>query len=390
MAIDTVDARTKLKPRRAPYWQKVANGKHLGYRKMTPGADGTWLAQAYNDESRQQTRRSLGSFDALPPNKRFDAASVAAAEWFKHLGLGGSTVPQTVNKACEAYVQHLRDEHRATTADDADARYRRWVYGDKIGKLELHKLSERQVEAWRRALVGAPVVVNPHADDPTVRKRSPSSVNRDMTALRAALNHARRTRATTSDMAWLYALSPIKNADGRRESYLDRRDRLAIIEAAAPDLAQLLRGLSLVPLRPGALANLTVSSFDKRLKVLIVGKDKKGGDRKIKLPPATAEFFEAQGKGKTPAAPLLARADGSTWNKDNWKKPVKAAVTAAKLEGNVTAYTMRHSVITDLVTNGLDLLTVAQLSGTSVLMIEKHYGHHRADHAAAALAALAL
>jgi hypothetical protein len=47
-------------------------------------------------------------------------------------------------------------------------------------------------------------------------------------------------------------------------------------------------------------------------------------------------------------------------------------------------------VITDLVTNGLDLLTVAQLSGTSVTMIEKHYGHHRADHAAKALAGLAL
>ena len=37
-----------------------------------------------------------------------------------------------------------------------------------------------------------------------------------------------------------------------------------------------------------------------------------------------------------------------------------------------------------------DLLTVAQLSGTSVAMIERHYGHLRADHAAAALATLAL
>lgn len=69
---------------------------------------------------------------------------------------------------------------------------------------------------------------------------------------------------------------------------------------------------------------------------------------------------------------------------------MKAAATAAGLDAAVTAYTLRHSVITDLVTGGLDLLTVAQLSGTSVLMIEKHYGHHRAEHAAAALAGLAL
>jgi len=38
------------------------------------------------------------------------------------------------------------------------------------------------------------------------------------------------------------------------------------------------------------------------------------------------------------------------------------------------------------VTEGLGLLTVAQVSGTSVAMIERHCGHLLADHAAAALA----
>ena len=78
------------------------------------------------------------------------------------------------------------------------------------------------------------------------------------------------------------------------------------------------------------------------------------------------------------------------WNKDAWKGPIKAAAAAAELSPSVTAYSIRHSVITDLVTDGLDLLTVAQLSGTSVAMIERHYGHLRADHAAAALARLML
>jgi site-specific recombinase XerD len=62
----------------------------------------------------------------------------------------------------------------------------------------------------------------------------------------------------------------------------------------------------------------------------------------------------------------------------------------AELPANVTAYTLRHSVITDLIVSGLDVLTVARLSGTSVLMIEKHYGHLRAEHGAAGLATLAL
>jgi site-specific recombinase XerD len=87
---------------------------------------------------------------------------------------------------------------------------------------------------------------------------------------------------------------------------------------------------------------------------------------------------------------LLSRADGKAWNKDAWKWPIKEAALAAKLPVDATCCAMRHAVITDLVTGGLDLMTVALLSGTSVAMIERHHGHLRADHAAAALATLAL
>ena len=44
----------------------------------------------------------------------------------------------------------------------------------------------------------------------------------------------------------------------------------------------------------------------------------------------------------------------------------------------------------DLANGGLDLLTVAQISGTSVRMVEQHYGHLRSDVAATALERLAL
>jgi site-specific recombinase XerD len=55
-----------------------------------------------------------------------------------------------------------------------------------------------------------------------------------------------------------------------------------------------------------------------------------------------------------------------------------------------SAYTLRHSTITDLVTAGLPLLTIAQISGTSAEMIERHYGHLVSDAAVKALGALAL
>jgi hypothetical protein len=60
------------------------------------------------------------------------------------------------------------------------------------------------------------------------------------------------------------------------------------------------------------------------------------------------------------------------------------------LPPETTAYSLRRSVISNLVHDGLDLLTVAQVSGTGVVMIERHYGHLHGDIGASALARPAL
>ena len=388
--IDTVDARSKLKPRPAPYWHKLSTGSALGFRKLSKASDGTWLAQSYDPESRKQTRRSLGAFEGLPLSQRFDAAKKEAEKWFEHLGRGGSSGPMTVKAACEAHVKRARADKKEDKAKDLEGRYARWVNDAPIGAVELHKLTKKQVTSWRQDLTSTPVVVNPHAAEKRTRDRAASSINRDMSALRAALNGALDDGNVTSDQAWRVALRPIEGASKPRETYLDRTQRAAWIEAAEPDIGMFLGGMSRLPLRPGALASLKVTHFNKKLRVQTIGKDKHGRDRQFTLPKDTADFVEAAAKGKLPAAPLFSRADGATWDRHSWKKPIKAAAAAAGLPANVTAYTMRHSVITDLVVSGLDLLTVAQLSGTSVAMIEKHYGHLQADRATAALAMLAL
>ena len=53
-------------------------------------------------------------------------------------------------------------------------------------------------------------------------------------------------------------------------------------------------------------------------------------------------------------------------------------------------YSLRHAAITDLVRDGLDLLSVATLAGTGIVMVQKRYGHMAGEHAAAALEGLAL
>lgn len=52
-----------------------------------------------------------------------------------------------------------------------------------------------------------------------------------------------------------------------------------------------------------------------------------------------------------------------------------AARSAAGLPDDVVLYNLRHAAISEMVVGGLDLLTVARIGGTSVAMIQRHYGH---------------
>ncbi|MBN8224777.1 MAG: tyrosine-type recombinase/integrase [Xanthomonadales bacterium] len=382
MDLKTVERRDKLKPRREPYWQSLSAGQYLGFRPSAGSGQGTWLARFYDPDSGKRPNRSLGDFGELPPGRRFDAAKRSAEEWFAILSRGGSAEDLTVREACERYA-----------AGDADAakRFPRYVYDDPVARIRLRRLREHHVKEWRARLEAMPALVTRNSSGkPVTRPRAPATVNRDMVAFRAALNAALARGEVDSALAWRRALQPTPNANGRRDLYLNKNQRRALLAELPADAQALCRGLCLLPLRPGALAALIVGDFDRVTNSLRIRLDKANADRCVLLPELTAALLKDLCRDKLPQAPLFSRADGSPWNKDAWKVPIKLAASAAALPSATTAYTLRHSTITDLVTGGLDLLTVAQISGTSVRMIEKHYGHLRADHAAAALAGLML
>lgn len=386
--IDTVSGREKLPTRHDPYWLRIAKGCYVGYRKKTENLPGVWQARcSLPDGQRPQT--TLGTLEEHRAHERFDKAVAAARAWFD-ANLHPTTVQAkatTVRDACDDYVKHVREQKGDAPAMELDARFRRWIWDDPIHNVELFKLTREHLTGFRRRVLNTPVIIRKNG---ATRARSKDTVNRDIATLRAALNHAFAHGKTSSDAPWREPLKAFKGVSKRRSLYLDRNQRRALIQEAPADLARFLSGLSMLPLRPGALAALRVKDFDARLRVLAVARDKSGRGRMIKLPQQCAAILNAAAEGKRSSDPLFSREDGSAWNKDSWYVPIKEAVKAAGLPASATAYTLRHSVISDLVHGGLDLLTVAQISGTSVAMIEKHYGHLRESIAESALANLAL
>src|SRR5690349_21123278 len=127
MQLDRVSNREKLTPRREPHWQRVAVGQFLGFRPSKVGDAGTWIAKAYDAETRKKRYHALGEYAHLPSNERHKAALKEAREWFDHMDAGGSHKPMTVKQVCELYAaSHPKEEQR----------FKRYVYDDPIAPVQ--------------------------------------------------------------------------------------------------------------------------------------------------------------------------------------------------------------------------------------------------------------
>lgn len=361
--VHKVSTRKALKARREPYWgPPLAQGRYLGVRKRADGTC-TWVARLRDDDGKQHYN-SLGQagedFD-------YNAAKRTAEKWFADFDVGVTEEVPTVAEACKEYVKDLEAEGRPQTAHDARKRFERTVYKHQIANVRLDKLRTARLKEWRNELGGAA-----------------SSQNRNLNTLRAALNLAvSHNRVSASAAQQWKSVQPHKGADNRRTLYLDKKQRRALLEKAEGDLHDFILAAMLTGARPGELASLRRRDFDHRTGTLqFTGKT---GSRTVPLSDAAIALFKRCSQGKTPDAPLLTN-NGKPWQRHRWDKGIRAAAADAKLPTGTVAYTLRHSWITEALMGGMSTLEVARLTGTSLTMIEKHYGHLVAESARGRLA----
>lgn len=361
--IETKAARAALPPRREPYWARVRAGCHLGYRVISTG-EGTWIARWRDDEGKQH-------YQSLGIHETFDHARKAADAWFNHAMQTDGGDVLTVSQVWEHYIEELRAKGKATGAKDAEYRFRQLVGNTDFGKMTMDRLRPKHIKEWRDAIAAT---------------SAPATVNRNLAVLLAAFNMAHGEKLVADDSSWR-GIKKVNVPDNRRERVLRADERARLLDACEADLRPLVEGLMLTGARPGELAHVTVACFDVVHGTLRFPKGKTGG-RSVPISDKMAALCKAQSKNKLPAALMFTRADGKPWHRDNWQKPFKEAVARAGLGNGIVLYTLRHSSISEMIAAGMNAFTVATLTGTSVDMIQKHYGHLFADQVKAALNAL--
>lgn len=351
-AIHKVGVRTTLDPRREPYWAPpLGLNQSLGYRKIGPGR-GSWVAR------RKEGGKSR--YKALGPETGtfgFIEARAAALKWFADLDRGVSSDATTVSAACRLYVLDRQREKGKSCAQDAKGRFTRTVYDAPLGDRSLDKLRAPHIKAWRDGL-----------------DMSQASANRTLTALKAALNFAVANRLVTASAVQEWAdVKPYKGASKRRDLFLDLKQRRALLRAAKGALRDLIEACMLTGARAGELVNATRGQFDGRTDCMTF--NGKTGRRTVPLSAPALIVFKRLAESKLPLARLFVRDDGKPWAHSDWDELVRDAATLAELPTGTCLYTLRHSFITQAIQDGMNILDVARLVGTSVMMIEKHYGH---------------
>ncbi|PHS70128.1 MAG: hypothetical protein COB22_08370 [Cycloclasticus sp.] len=374
-AIDTLTKRKKLTARREPYWHKLGKGRFLGFRK-TKDEHGTWTARSQKGQNKKY--KKLGSENELT----FEGASSKALNWFKSNPFDNQPVKvdYTIRMAVDDYISHLRIHN----SEDSANRTKNQLYKHlipKLGETYLSDLKTIELKKWRDSLLD-PI-------DDCGKILAKSTVNRILTSVKASFNLALEDGHIQSDSAWK-KVTAFPGADDNRKLFLSDKQVNLLLKLSSGDLLALIKTHLLTGTRPGELTKTTASHFDQNAGTLFII-DGKTGPRLIYLQDAAIKFISKITQNKSKKE-LIFTDNNTKWTRKCWAEQLKevvidnstlkeidkdlspADIEDMTLPAETIMYSLRHYHISKALLAGLPLQLVAENCGTSVKMIEKHYG----------------
>lgn len=383
--LDTRHGRSKLAPRREPYWRAVSKGLTLGYRRSEAGA-GSWIAKHYSQE-RGRKLQALGlADDSQDANGEtiltFDQAQAALRAWFE--AFSAAPTPEqvpTVVTVEDALVRYQKDlETRGGDLENV-SRLRHHLREPFLAR-PVAELKSAELRDWRDGLA---------------TKLAAATVNRTTNAFKAALNlTADHFEEILNRGAWDKGLAALRDAEAPRNVILSDAEVRAVIAAAYDQgtaFGLLIEVAAVTGARYSQIARLLIQDLlaDPTAPRLMMPSSLKGkGQKRITRRPVPITLGLARqlaqvAVGRNLDAPLLVKSSGETWNQSDHSRPFRRAAALAKLaekDGEpVTLYALRHSSITRQLLAGVPIRVVAAQHDTSVVMIERNYSSLISDHA---------
>ncbi len=362
--LNTVRKQRALTPRKEPYWHAFRRGAALGI--YVGAASRTWVARAKDPTGTYR----LSTLGALEDFDYGEAETKARA--FADLTGRNERPNYTVGDAIADYAEDAKVRNGESSSKGIRQRLARAVPPELTAR-RLSDLRSIEVRRWRDGMVC-------ESTDAEAVQRSKDTANRVLGMLKAALNFAFKSGYAASDGEWR-RVTAFEDVGEPRRLFLTPEQVRALLDTAEGSFRDLLKAATLTGARYGELTAAKVRDFDGRSGTLhLAGKT---GPRTCYLSRDAVEFFRTLARDKLPDAFLLMKDDGTPWGKSHQHRPMKAAAKAAGLPSETVFYSLRHYHISRALLAGMNAQVIAENCGTSVRMIEKHYGKFtRADRRA--------
>ena len=387
--------RAKLPIRRDPYWNLIAEGQHLGYRKGAQG--GTWIARVYDPASGRRFQSLGAADDVLDADGKhvlsFQQSQDAARKWFAELAhIDAGEVIAGSYTVAQATADYLKDRERVRRKELSRTRSVIDTHIDPaLGKIDLAKLTHGKVKAWRNGIAEAKprIRTKPTAteqayreidpNDPDALRKRQATANRILTVLKAALNHAYKESRVASKAAW-EKIAPFREVDVPKVRYLTVDECKRLIGACPSDFRALVRGALYTGCRYGELTAMRVDAFNPHAKTIHIERSKSGKGRYIPVTEEGAAFFATMIEDRNSNDPMFTHEDGrredKPWEHSQQRYWMELACASAKVAPSIGFHILRHTYASQLAMNGTPMPVIAALLGhADTRMTERHYGH---------------
>ena len=393
--LDSRAARDKLPPRAKPYFKMLIPGTlHLGYRRRRKGLPGRWLVRRYigldtNGVGRYRSKDIALADDFLDADGEvifsYAQAQQRAHEWRSGVETDAQSAsgPLTVSFAVAKYIASLADNGRPTGETQARAAVH---ILPALGSLLVEDLTTERLRRWLADMAKLPARVRGkrgaapryrrRPENEETQRRRQSTANRNLTVLKAALNHCFDERLAKSNDAWGRRLKPFRQVDAVRNRFLDMAEAKRLINAADPDFRNLVRAALFTGARYSELARMTVADFHLDSGTVAIGRSKSGKPRHVFLTTEGVAFFRQLCAGRAGHAIMLHKATGNAWKTAEQGRPMAAAVRRAKITPPISFHGLRHTYASLAVMGGVPLHVLAKnLGHVDTRMVERVYGH---------------
>lgn len=291
----------------------------------------------------------------------------------------------TVGDAASYYAENHDSKSLALTLRSYETHV-----APKFGNRPIATLDTAEIRAWRNGLKNSrarlrssKVRINYRKlnedDDPgETERRRKATANRVLTVFKSILNYA-RNEIDKLDVADTWSrVKPYKEVDAARVRPLDEHEARRFLKACDPHFRDLAAAAILTGARYGSLIEMRVSDFNLANGTVYIRRGKTAKSRKhMRLPVHGLELFSRLTEGRKPHAIMFLQPNGRPWGKSDQIRPMNDAIAKAEVTPRATFHNLKDTFVSHLLDKGLSFAQISALIGTSVQMLEKHYGHLR-------------